>query len=123
MVYAVGPNCDTVNVGRAVDRMDVNSFLEVVQTLGAAIVAAIAQYNREAEPKLPRIEIVRICLLCGGSYRHPGASKMQVARSLIQGLVQLGHQNKDDDAVPCLDFAWDDDVFSKAWHELGLEVK
>lgn len=125
MVYAVGPNCGNVKKGRAVDQMDAEAFLDIVQTIGAAIAAAVVAYNREAvksrsELQMPRIEIVRICLLSGGIYMHPDVSKVRVAKSLIRGLVRQSHEDEDGDLRPCLDFAWDNDVFRAAWHQLGL---
>merc|ERR1719343_386000 len=64
---------------------------------------------------LPRIEILRCCLLSGGVYKHREASKVDVAESLIRGLLKANIGNEF-----TLDFAYDEDVFFEAWKKLGL---
>lgn len=63
---------------------------------------------------LPRIDILRMCLLSGGVYKHPEAGKVEVAKALIRGLLQPAGQSG-----PILDFAFDEDCFRLAWEELG----
>ena len=123
MMYAVGPNCgDTLKEGRRdVDDMTKAQFLEVLKEVGAAMASAIRQYNEAAVAgptlaapagvMLPRIDVLRVCLLSGGVYKHTDASKVEVASALIQGLVACGAGP----AMPLLDFAFDEDCFQKAW--------
>mmetsp|Transcript_66595 Transcript_66595/g.149536 ORF Transcript_66595/g.149536 Transcript_66595/m.149536 type:complete len:144 (+) Transcript_66595:96-527(+) len=69
-------------------------------------------------------------LLSGGVYKHPKASKIDVGKALIRGLVGTntsaasGGTTKENlsAGAPLLDFAWDEDVFRKAWRELGLRA-
>jgi len=71
---------------------------------------------RTRGPPLPKIDIMRVCLLSGGVYKHPDASKVEVASSLIKGLATL----QSEAGFPILDFAFDEDCFRIAWSELGL---
>jgi len=64
---------------------------------------------------LPKIEVLRICLLSGGVYMHPKANKVEVAAAIVKGLVAKGGGPN----VPVLDFAFDEDSFAKAWVSLG----
>jgi len=68
--------------------------------------------------QLPRMELLRICLLSGGVYKHPAASKVEVASALIKGLIS----GSGGPLMPVLDFAFDDDCFLQAWKELGLPL-
>jgi hypothetical protein len=126
MIYVVGPNCGTeVTRGkRDVDDMSAQDFLEVVDAIGNAITDAVVQYNTAAEPilrtSLPQIEMVRVCLLSGGVFRHPDATKLQLAKSLVTGLLRGGTPwDGDRTLVPTLDFAWEADVFRTAYAALG----
>jgi hypothetical protein len=126
MVYVVGPNCGSaVSRGqREVDEMSAQDFLEVVDAIGNAITDAVVQYNTAAEPtlrtSLPQIEMVRVCLLSGGVFRHPDASKLQLAKSFVTGLLRGGTPwDGSRTTVPTLDFAWDADVFRTAYKALG----
>mmetsp|Transcript_97403 Transcript_97403/g.275422 ORF Transcript_97403/g.275422 Transcript_97403/m.275422 type:complete len:557 (+) Transcript_97403:91-1761(+) len=121
MVYVVGPNCGKARkrTKRAVDDMTCDEFLEVIEATGNAVGAAASQYNAAAakDKALPRIDVLRVCLVSGGVYKHPAASKQDVAARLISGLVRDGERE-----LPCLDFAWDDDAFQTAWRHLGFDA-
>merc|ERR1719414_2826272 len=93
MVYAVGPNCGKVRKKgrRAQDNLTKSEFLSVLQGAAAAISAAVTAHNAEAGTEgMPQIEVLRMCLLSGGVYKHPEASKVEVAAGLVKGLLGLG---------------------------------
>jgi len=123
MVYVVGPNCERGR--RSEDDMSVDTFLHVLESTGAAIMEAVTQYCQAAcskdlaAKKLPSIDVLRVCLLSGGAFKHPDASKVDVAMWLIKGLVSKhGRDGASENRLPALDFAWDDDVFRIAWQQL-----
>jgi len=119
MIYVVGPNCGQIRRKgrRQVDEMSAANFLSVIHGVAHGVASAISQYNIAAsEQRLPSIEILRVCLLSGGIYKHPDASKLEVAAALIKGLLSNSGLE-----LPHLDFAWDEDVFRRAWHNLGLD--
>eukprot|EP00927_Polykrikos_kofoidii_P015830 TRINITY_DN17091_c0_g1_i1.p1 TRINITY_DN17091_c0_g1~~TRINITY_DN17091_c0_g1_i1.p1 ORF type:complete len:156 (+),score=23.99 TRINITY_DN17091_c0_g1_i1:215-682(+) len=124
MVYAVGPNCGVRRKRgrRDVDDLSLEDFESVLKAIGGAIASAVLQYNAAAsgvQSTEPRIDVLRVSLLSGGVYKHPGATKLQVATALIRGLTASDHGVEG--RLPRLDFAFDDDVFRIAWRELGLE--
>ncbi|CAK0808319.1 unnamed protein product [Prorocentrum cordatum] len=102
MVYAIGPNCGgrRKKGRREQDDLSKQDFLAVLEVAGGAIAAAVAAHNAGAEEeRLPPIDVLRMCLLSGGVYKHPGASKVWgasegpfvvrihgVARQSLQGM-------------------------------------
>ena len=86
MVYAVGPDSGgRVGVARTgKDSMfQLREFLYATMLVSRAVMSATVQYNqtvaRNNENKadlqdLPDIPSIRMCLLSGGSYRHPDAT-------------------------------------------------
>lgn len=123
MVYTVGPNCGPVRKKgrRDCDRLSVEQFQRVLESLGHAVGATVAGYNRQrleagGSPAPPRIDVTRVCLVSGGVYKHPDASKEQVAAALLRGLA-AAHQAGGEHSPRC-DFAWDDDVFKTAWEKM-----
>ena len=84
MVYVVGPDSgkrvDALRVG--VDStFSVTDFLLTVSRVSFSIVSAVAQYNQCVDGtvnavELRGIKVLRFCLLSGGSYKHPDATKV-----------------------------------------------
>lgn len=68
--------------------------------------------------QLQPIQMMRVCLVSGGVYKHPLASKVDVATALIRGLLlDLPPPLRGDAAN--LDFVFDDDAFQQAWLRLA----
>lgn len=125
MVYTIGPHCGNkrTRIKRDVDNLSVSNFLVVIESVGDAVGSAVAQYNARAllDSALPRIEVLRVCLLSGGVYKHPEAAKVEVATALVRGLLaRLGDRTGRPEPPLTLDFAYDEDVFRRAWRDLGL---
>ena len=60
----------------------------VVWEVGVAIAAAVMQYNESAtEEGVPSIDILPVCHHRDCIYNHPGASRRDVAESMVRGLV------------------------------------
>mmetsp|Transcript_18973 Transcript_18973/g.43063 ORF Transcript_18973/g.43063 Transcript_18973/m.43063 type:complete len:544 (-) Transcript_18973:226-1857(-) len=115
MVYAVGPNCGSVRkkTRREVDKLSAPAFLSVVASVGHAVATAVTGFNRERpSEEVPRIDVLRVCLLSGGVYKHPDATKQEVAGAMLRGLLG-GHDGGAHS--PRFDFAFDEDAFQKAW--------
>eukprot|EP00747_Dinoflagellata_sp_TGD_P018972 gnl/TRDRNA2_/TRDRNA2_126857_c0_seq2.p1 gnl/TRDRNA2_/TRDRNA2_126857_c0~~gnl/TRDRNA2_/TRDRNA2_126857_c0_seq2.p1 ORF type:complete len:107 (+),score=13.16 gnl/TRDRNA2_/TRDRNA2_126857_c0_seq2:33-353(+) len=91
-----------------------------LQETGAAVTAAVSAYNlrcraHDSELTLPEIEMVRVCLLSGGKFKHPSTSKNEVAEALMKGLLSTHDGGT---SSPQLDFAYDGDVFREVWRSL-----
>jgi len=130
MVYVVGPKGD--------NGMSKKEFLSQVRDCGKNIVVSVNQYNlrrqsnnsdkdsskegkKEDASFFVRIDLVRVCLVSGGVYKHKNATKKEIATCLMEGLflnpsAQYVHS-------PVFEFAYDDDVFKKAYEEMFLEKK
>ena len=135
MVYTVGPNCGNINTKgkRDVDDMTKEQFLTVIETIAASIFTAVTIHNAEASAEsLPSMDILRVCLYCGGVYKHDDATKLDVAKAIISGFLGspgselrwfCSSPDPDTAFASCmLDFAFDKDVFREAWLQLGLPV-
>ena len=59
-----------------------------------------------------------MCLVSGGVYKHPGASKVEVAKALLTGLL-----SPDSPEAPCLELAYDEDAFAEAFRGMGRTVQ
>eukprot|EP00933_Yihiella_yeosuensis_P061354 TRINITY_DN64168_c0_g1_i1.p1 TRINITY_DN64168_c0_g1~~TRINITY_DN64168_c0_g1_i1.p1 ORF type:complete len:344 (-),score=29.40 TRINITY_DN64168_c0_g1_i1:258-1289(-) len=125
MVYCIGPNCGSkkLRTQRPQDKMSKEDFVNVLETIGSTITAAILAHNQDAVAEIvPVIEVLRLCLISGDVYKHKEASKVEVAAALIKGLGGLSNGVPQ---YPCaLDFAYSKedgkDVFRTAWRHLGL---
>ena len=120
-VDTVGPNCGPQRrqAQSALEQsMRADQFLQTIAQIGASIASAAAQYNAHPtrqQQQLPPLELLRICLLSGGVFRHPHCSTHDVATAIIRGLTSAGP----DAAQPvALEFAYDHDVFRTAWASL-----
>ena len=121
-VDTVGPNCGPQRrqAQSALEQsMRSDQFLQTIAQIGASIASAAAQYNAHPErqqQQLPPLELLRICLLSGGVFRHPHCSTHDVATAIIRGLTSAG---PDAALQPvALEFAYDHDVFRTAWASL-----
>ena len=102
-------------------------FLYIVMLVSQAVMSTVIQYNQavarvsgnDGSPQdLPEVQSLRMCLLSGGSYKHPDATKLQVAKSVMEGVIR-GCANGVRSA-PMVIFAYDSDSFRRAWTQLGL---
>lgn len=121
MVYVVGPLGATKRAGREPSCPKPEFLLRVQRTAKNAIEAATqlnlrAGRSKPGGPGLawPRLEVLRVCLVSGGVYKHPQATKEEVAKALIKGLLL----SFDPRNSPTLDFAYDEDAFKKAYEDL-----
>lgn len=114
MVYVVGPK------GNNYDTVD--DFLEAVHDTAENLMTALCDYNglvKREEIKHVRMSTCRICLFSGSSYKHPEASKLDVAKAILNGLA-VGYRHG---PSPRLNFTYDENVFKDAWVETtGLQV-
>ena len=112
MVYAIGPEGSQA--------ASLQDFLTGVEKTGENIMVAVSSHN-QAEGAA-RVEVLRVCLVSGGLFKHEEASKTDVARALMIGLSR-GYE---DGASPMLDFAFDQEskdmpgsVFQRAYESYG----
>ncbi|SBS96091.1 DNA/RNA-binding protein Alba 4, putative (ALBA4) [Plasmodium ovale curtisi] len=114
MVYVVGPKGKNFNT--------VEDFLEAVHDTAENLMTALCDYNglvKREEIKHVRMNTCRICLFSGSLYKHPNASKLDVAKSILNGLA-VGYRHG---PSPRLNFTYDENVFKDAWVETtGLQV-
>lgn len=117
MLYVVGPKGEgCVGPGEhAGPLLDEDRFLEMLENLATKAIETVAEYNDIRETACgsfvgPPIEEVRWCLVSGGVYRHANVSKVDVARITIIGMRAA--RGADGLVVT---FAYDEDVFKKAW--------
>jgi len=109
MVYVVGPEGSL-----AKDSVD---FLSACEYTGANIARALTEHN--AAHKSDTLEMVRMCLVSGGVFRHPETSKEDVAKAFIKGMSQEVEVGK----TPKIEFAYDEDVFQIAYLALKAEAR
>ena len=119
MLYVVGPD------GRGAIGSK-GAFLGQVQRTARNALELVMQHNEIAEETGGEtVEIVRWCLVSGGDlFRHPEATKRDVARSTLLGVreavdwgLRLRHP------PPSLDFIWDQDAFALAHTQLLAEPR
>jgi len=126
MLYVVGPKGEgaTGPLGPGTGPLyDEDRFLESLEVLATKSIEAVAEYNDIRETSCgpvpgPPIEEVRWCLVSGGVYRHESVSKVDVARITIQGMRAA--RGADGLVVT---FAYDEDVFKKAWQIENKNLK
>lgn len=115
MVYVVPPK------GR--NYSSASEFLQAVKDTAENLMTALCDYNgfvkREEIRQHYRMNTCRVCLFSGGSFKHSGCSKLDVAKSILNGLAD-GYRHG---PSPRLNFAYDDNCFKDAWVETtGLQV-
>ena len=121
MLYVVGPR------GKGSRRNDDKipsedklQFLKGVKEVAELSLNVISVYNYRAKTseQLPEIKEVRWCLVSGGSYRHPNATKVEVAKATIYGMM---------DAERCegvnVKMMYDENAFKKAYDEIVQELQ
>ena len=59
------------------------------------------------------MEEIRWCLVSGGKYKHPDATKEEVARATLAGMIAVKDK-------PLTTFTYDEDVFRVAFEALNL---
>ncbi|SCM13237.1 DNA/RNA-binding protein Alba 4, putative [Plasmodium chabaudi adami] len=114
MVYVVGPKGKNFS--------SVEDFLDAVHETAENLMTALCDYNglvKREEIKHVRMNTCRICLFSGQAFKHSNASKLDVAKYILNGLA-VGYRHG---PSPRLNFAYDENVFKDAWIETtGLQV-
>mmetsp|Transcript_9351 Transcript_9351/g.29747 ORF Transcript_9351/g.29747 Transcript_9351/m.29747 type:complete len:334 (-) Transcript_9351:58-1059(-) len=128
LIYVEGPNGNAGAGGWGLfgpERQvigDRDEFLRAVEDTAANVMLAVREYNGLAEAggagsaPLPHVEALQFCLVSGGAYRHPGASKLDVAIAIVRGLISgcSGGPAGASRTPPAVQLAYDEDVFRKA---------
>ena len=87
----------------------------------------MVQYNQRVASEInvdmktlgmPEIQVLRMCLLSGGSYKHPATSKVEVAKSILNGILRGSSGCYQ--WTPSVSFAYDEDAFRRGWNDLGF---
>merc|ERR1719433_1900405 len=113
MLYVVGPNGGKRKKTET-PPPSAQEFVGGIRELGKSMMAVVNDYNRSSGKKSSsKIEVLRVCLVSGGVFRHPSVSKAAVAEHLMCGLLESSTK-----ASPMLDFAMDEGVFEAAWEQL-----
>lgn len=99
MIYVVGPQ------GRGRTR---ESFLEAVELTARNFMLAVNSYNSKACDS--RLELVRMCLISGGIFKHKSTTKDDVALAIVRGILKHWRPT----VSPRIDFAWDQNAFQNA---------
>lgn len=115
MLYVVGPKGQGAPGGHGPTIADRGQFLEAVEELAVNAITAVGAYNELVATDaidLPKIEVVQWCLVSGGVYRHPEASKRDVATATVEGMVKASADGEK--SWPLVRFAYDEHVFEDA---------
>eukprot|EP00922_Rhytidocystis_sp_ex-Travisia-forbesii_P035145 GHVS01052180.1.p1 GENE.GHVS01052180.1~~GHVS01052180.1.p1 ORF type:complete len:189 (-),score=21.71 GHVS01052180.1:526-1068(-) len=116
MVYVVGP--------KGKDFESKEKFLDAVKLTAVNLMTILCDYNgvsrrQGASKGLQKLNTCRVSLFSGGLFKHPNATKLDVAKAILSGLED-GYRHG---PAPRLNFVYDDDVFKQAWIEItGLDV-
>mmetsp|Transcript_26161 Transcript_26161/g.62420 ORF Transcript_26161/g.62420 Transcript_26161/m.62420 type:complete len:347 (+) Transcript_26161:6-1046(+) len=102
MVYVVGPEGSQAE--------DAGDFERGCEVAGENLLRAVSLHNKGQEGS-KRIDIVRMCLVSGGLFRHSDLSKVEVAGAFIRGMSR-GFSPQDS---PHVQFAFDEDSFKLAY--------
>lgn len=97
MLYVVGPKgerCKGPKTKGSGPLLNKEDFLATVELLGRRALEAVHHYNNTRAPQsgtdhtqLPKIEEVRWCLVSGGVYRHTDATKDEIAKATLDGMM------------------------------------
>jgi len=109
MLYVVGPKGEgcTGPQGQG-PLLDKSRFLSAVEALAKRALNLVSTYNQTA--KLP-VQEVRWALVSGGVYCHAKATKLEVAKATVRGMLAA------DTAGIQVTFAYDDNAFFSACQE------
>eukprot|EP00392_Amoebophrya_sp_AT5.2_P001329 g1331.t1 len=114
MVYVVGP--------RNREFPDAGDFVSKLRTCGKNVVVSVNQYNlkhaKKYSVRTPRIDLVRVCLVSGGIYKHPDVSKEDIASAIMEGLYL--NPSAQYEHTPVFEFAYDENVFKLAYDKLWI---
>jgi hypothetical protein len=105
MVYAIGPEGSQAESAQ--------DFVGGCEATGEAMLRALSQHNSAGGAA--RLDVVRVCLISGGIFKHPQVEKHEVAGALFRGISRgfsAAHS-------PRLEFAFDEDVFRLAYQSLA----
>merc|ERR1719336_1454188 len=107
MLYVVGPNCGKRKKTET-SSYTPQGFVDKIREIGSNMMRLVTDCNTRGKKKAKhKIEVLRVCLVSGGVFRHPGVSKVAVAEHLMCGMLE----KCDARVAPALDFAMDDGVF------------
>jgi hypothetical protein len=107
MIYVVPPKGDLYE--------SVKKFLEDIKITAKNIGSLVTLYNNQN--KDDSLEVVRVCLFSGGLYKHEDATKRDVARNIIEGLLESTK------VFVTYEFAYDNDEFRKAYNNIVKAYK
>ncbi len=107
MLYVVGPKGKDSDAGHG-PQLATEAFLESVADTSRNAMQLVADYNESQQVK---VQNVGWCLVSGGVYKPPDATKLDVALATLRGILLV--QNR-----PMVTFAYDDDVFKSAWFQM-----
>lgn len=115
MLYVVGPKGEGSKSGQG-PLFPTDKFLSSVEQLGRASLKLVADYNKQyaavSDGRLPPVEEVRWCLVSGGVYKPPDATKEDVARATLKGIVAVQDR-------PLVTFTYDEDCFRLAFEAMA----
>eukprot|EP00401_Gymnodinium_catenatum_P077874 CAMPEP_0117520550 /NCGR_PEP_ID=MMETSP0784-20121206/33224_1 /TAXON_ID=39447 /ORGANISM="" /LENGTH=342 /DNA_ID=CAMNT_0005316543 /DNA_START=1 /DNA_END=1029 /DNA_ORIENTATION=+ len=116
MLYVVGPKGQGAPGGHGPTVPGREDFLQAVEDMAANAMHTVCEYNLIAavDGELPRVDTVQFCLVSGGVYRHPEASKFDVASATVVGLRSAVESFSSSEAAPVVRFAYDDHAFEDA---------
>ncbi|CAK0811740.1 unnamed protein product [Prorocentrum cordatum] len=117
MLYVVGPKGQGAPGGGGPTVAGRGEFLDGVEAMAHNAVLAVAGYNDSEEVHrgaLPVVEALQFCLVSGGVYRHPDASKLDVAAATVRGLRLGASEGPAGGSLPVVRFAYDEGVFERA---------
>lgn len=120
MLYVVGPKGENCCGPRGGSMFGKARFLLEVQQMAKRAIELVMQYNSMQSQASARVQVVRWCLVSGGVYCHPDATKQEVARATLLGMKEV-FLSRDEPGFR-VDFTWDEDAFRLAFEELLSEL-
>ncbi|ORM40888.1 uncharacterized protein BXIN_1684 [Babesia sp. Xinjiang] len=109
LIYVVEPSAK--NYG------DVNDFYTALHLTGENLMTIVCDHNGMAKRDPTRSQRPMACcstyLICGDRNRHPSATKLEVAKNLLNGIAEAYRHGP----ASVFHFAYDDDAFRHAWME------
>lgn len=114
MCYVVGPLGATQRCGSE-ESMPKEEFLRRAERAAEGALLAASELNRRPGA-WPKVDLLRMCLVSGGVYLHPKASKTEVAEALLKGLLRAHDSGPH---APRVELAYAEDVFAQAFHRLA----
>eukprot|EP00929_Paragymnodinium_shiwhaense_P009657 TRINITY_DN11390_c0_g1_i1.p1 TRINITY_DN11390_c0_g1~~TRINITY_DN11390_c0_g1_i1.p1 ORF type:complete len:333 (-),score=74.74 TRINITY_DN11390_c0_g1_i1:410-1408(-) len=109
MLYVIGPKGENCKGPKQGPLLDLSNFLLAVERVSQRALELVSEYNRRSSPDTT-IQEVRWCLVSGGVYCHPDASKLEVARATLRGM-----RKAEIVGLEVVTFTYDEDIFQRAF--------